>query len=117
MAASILVVDDEEDVRGYLCSLLEDNGYVVDSAEDGNRAWRAIEEQRPDLILLDLMMPEQTGTGLYRRLHDHKGLREIPVIVISGLAGRNVAVGKAVPVFDKPIDEEGLLEKISEMIA
>ena len=114
MAASILVVDDEEDVRGYLCSLLEDNGYVVDSAEDGNRAWRAIEEQRPDLILLDLMMPEQTGTGLYRRLHDHKGLREI---VISGLAGRNVAVGKAVPVFDKPIDEEGLLEKISEMIA
>ncbi|MDX2437158.1 MAG: response regulator [Acidobacteriota bacterium] len=117
MAARILVVDDEEDVRGFLCSLLEDNGYVVDAAEDGNRAWRAIEEQRPDLILLDLMMPEQTGTGLYRMLHDHKDLREIPVIVISGLAGRNVAVGKTVPVFDKPIDEDGLLKKISEMIA
>jgi CheY-like chemotaxis protein len=117
MAARILVVDDEEDVRGFLCSLLEDNGYEVEVAEDGNQAWRAIDKQRPDLILLDLMMPEQTGTGLYRKLHDHKSLREIPVIVISGLAGRNVAVGRSVPVFDKPIDQQGLLAKISEMIA
>jgi len=116
MAARVLVVDDEEDVRGFLCSLLEDNGYEVEGAEDGNHAWRAIQEQRPDLILLDLMMPAQTGTGLYRKLHDHKDLREIPVIVISGLAGRNVAVGRSVPVFDKPIDEEGLLRQISEMI-
>lgn len=116
MAGRVLVVDDEEDVRSFLCSLLEDNGYEVEVAEDGNRAWRAIEKQRPDLILLDLMMPEQTGTGLYRMLHDHKSLRNIPVIVISGLAGRNVAVGKSVPVFDKPIDEQGLLRQISEMI-
>ena len=116
MAARILVVDDEEDVRSFLCSLLEDHGYEVEVAEDGNRAWRAIEAQRPDLILLDLMMPEQTGTGLYRRLHDHKDLREIPVIVVSGLAGRNVAVGKSVPVFDKPIDEQELLRQIGEML-
>ncbi|MEE4271687.1 MAG: response regulator [Thermoanaerobaculales bacterium] len=116
MRASILVVDDEEDVRGYLSSLLEDNGYAVETAEDGNQAWRLIEAQPPDLILLDLMMPEQTGTGLYRMLHDHKTVRDIPVIVISGLAGRNVAVGKTVPVFDKPIDEDGLLKKIDEMV-
>jgi len=116
MKARILVVDDEEDIRGFLCSLLEDNDYAVDTAEDGNQAWRLINAQPPDLILLDLMMPEQTGTGLYRMLHDHKEVRDIPVIVISGLAGRNVAVGKTVPVFDKPIDEDGLLKKISEMV-
>lgn len=116
MTRRILVVDDEEDVRGFLSSLLEDNGYAVELAEDGNQAWRAIEGQRPDLILLDLMMPEQTGTGLFRMLHDHQGLRDIPVIVISGLAGRNIAVSKSVPVFDKPIDEQGLLKKIAEMI-
>jgi CheY-like chemotaxis protein len=115
MAKHILVVDDEEDVRGFLRSLLEDNGYSVDVAEDGNKAWETIDRKRPDVILLDLMMPEQTGTGLYRKLHDRKGLRDIPVIVISGLAGRNVAVGKSVPVFDKPIEEEKLLQKIQEM--
>jgi CheY-like chemotaxis protein len=116
MAARILVVDDEEDVRGFLSSLLEDNGYLVETAEDGNQAWRIIQTHPPELILLDLMMPEQTGTGLYRMLHDHKEVRDIPVIVISGLAGRNVAVGKNVPVFDKPIDEDGLLKMIDDMI-
>ena len=116
MAARILVVDDEEDVRGFLCSLLEDNGYEVEMAEDGNSAWEAIRKRSPDLILLDLLMPEQTGTGLFRRLHDHKELCEIPVIVVSGLAGRNVAVGKSVPVFDKPIDEQALLREINEMV-
>jgi len=116
MSKLILVVDDEQDVREFLRSLLEDNGYSVAVAEDGIKAWGAIEWQRPDLILLDLMMPEQTGTGLYRRLRDRKGLSGIPVIVISGLAGRNVAVGKSVPVFDKPVEEEKLLEKIAELI-
>lgn len=116
MAKQILVVDDEKDVRDFLKSLLEDNGYAVRVAEDGNKAWEAIGRQRPDLILLDLMMPEQTGTGLYRRLHDRSTFKDIPVIVISGLAGRNVAVGKAVPVFDKPIEEEGLLNKIAQLI-
>jgi len=96
--------------------LLEDNEYPVVVAEDGVKGWEAIDRQRPDLILLDLMMPEQTGTGLYRKLRDRKGLSDIPVIVISGLAGRNVAVGKSVPVFDKPIEEEKLLEKIAELI-
>ena len=116
MARRVLVVDDEEDVRGFLCALLEDNGYEAVAAEDGNRAWEAIQARHPDLVLLDLMMPEQTGTGLYRKLHDHKDLRDIPVIVISGLAGRTVAVSKAVPVFDKPIDEERLLQQIAQMI-
>ena len=116
MAARILVVDDEEDVRGFLRALLEDNGYEVETAEDGNRAWEAIRAQRPSLILLDLMMPEKTGTGLYRKLHDNKEMKNIPVIVISGLAGRSVAVSKTVPVFDKPIDEERLLLQIEQMI-
>ena len=116
MAKNILVVDDEPDVREFLSSYLEDNGYAVQTAEDSTQALKLIEVNIPDLILLDLMMPEETGTGLYRKLHDKKAYKEIPVIVISGAAGRDVAVSKSVPVFDKPIDKEGLLSTIQESI-
>ncbi|MEJ2581533.1 MAG: response regulator, partial [Acidobacteriota bacterium] len=60
----------------------------------------------PDLIVLDLQMPEQTGTDFYRRLLKNEGLREIPIIVVSGLAGRHLAVSRPYAVFDKPIDPE-----------
>jgi len=116
MAKNILVVDDEPDVREFLSDYLGDNGFYVRTAEDGTQALKLIETDIPDLILLDLMMPEETGTGLYRKLHDKKAYREIPVIVISGAAGRDVAVSKSVPVFDKPIDKEALLAKIQETI-
>lgn len=116
MAKNILVVDDEPDVREFLSSYLEDNGYSVQAAEDGTKALKLIDGAIPDLILLDLMMPEETGTGLYRKLHDKKAYKEIPVIVISGAAGRDVAVSKSVPVFDKPIDKEALLLKVRETI-
>jgi CheY-like chemotaxis protein len=117
MAKKILVVDDEQDVRDYLSSYLEDQGYECRSAQDGLVAMEMVQQEPPDLILLDLQMPEETGTGLYRKLHHKKDLKEIPVIVISGLAGRDVAVGKSVPVFDKPIDKEGLLATIKEKLS
>jgi len=116
MKQSILVVDDEPDVREYLTDYLDDVGYNVKSAEDGNKAMDLIEESVPDMILLDLMMPEETGTGLYRKLHQKKAYKDIPVIVISAAAGRDVAVSKSVPVFDKPIDREELLKAIEERI-
>ena len=65
---------------------------------------------------LDLLMPKETGTDLYRRIHQKKGLEEVPVIVISGLPGRHLAVSKSVPVFDKPIDETRLLEEVKKAI-
>ena len=69
MKARILVVDDEEDVRGFLASLLEDNDYSVETAEDGNQAWRLIEAQPPDLILMDIMLAgDLNGIEATRRL-------------------------------------------------
>jgi CheY-like chemotaxis protein len=116
MAKKILVVDDEPDVREYLTTLLEDSGYEARSAYDGIAAMELIEQEAPDLILLDLMMPEETGTGLYRKLHHRKEFKNIPVIVISGVAGRDLAVSKSVPVFEKPIDEAGLLRAIGQSL-
>ncbi len=116
MSASILVVDDEQDVRQFLRDLLTDEGYSVRVAEDAAAAWERIAERQPDLILLDLLMPSETGTGLYRRLRRKGGTKEIPVIVISALAGREVAVSRSVPVFDKPIDADGLLKAVGRVL-
>ena len=116
MKKDILVVDDEMDVREFLSDLLADEGYSIRKAEDGIKAMEMISQKKPDLILLDLMMPGETGTDLYRKIHRKKDFEDIPVIVISGLPGRYLAVSKSVPVFDKPIDEEKLLEQVKSAI-
>ncbi len=116
MSANILVVDDEQDIRQFLTDILEDEGYNVRSAEDGIKAMEMAGKDKPDLVLLDLMMPRETGTGFFRKLHGKKELKKTPVIIISGLAGRNVAVSPSVPVFDKPIDERRLLAMVHDIL-
>ena len=113
----VLVVDDEKDIVEFLTELLEDNGYRVSSANDGIEAMEAVSEEKPDLILLDLQMPEETGTGFYRKLQHKKEFKGIPVIVISGLAGSYVAVSKSVPVIEKPPTEESVLEEVRKALA
>ena len=112
----ILVVDDEKDIVEFLTQLLEDNGYTVRSALDGLEAMKLVQERKPDLILLDLQMPEETGTGLYRKLQHKKEYKDIPVIVLSGLAGSYLAVSKSVPVLDKPPEEENVLEEVRKAL-
>jgi CheY-like chemotaxis protein len=112
----ILVVDDERDVVEFLTDLLKDNGYAVTPAYDGAEAMALISQETPDLILLDLEMPKETGTGLYRKLHNKKEYKDIPVVVISGLAGNYLAVGKSVPVIDKPPDQEEVLQQVAKAL-
>ncbi len=109
MSKKILVIDDEKDVNNFLTRLLTDNGYTVQSAFNVQEAMRLIEETEVDLMLLDLQMPGETGTDLYRKLRNKKA---IPTIVVSGVAGRNLAVGRGVTVLGKPIDEEKLLSEV-----
>ena len=116
MGNHILVIDDEPDVVGFLTRLLQDNGYEVTSASNAVDALEQITQQPPRLILLDLQMPYESGTDLYRKLHSRNDLKEIPIIVVSGLAGRNVAVSRDVPVIDKPIDEERLLKEVARAL-
>ncbi len=112
----ILVIDDEKDICEFLTQLLEDHGYEVSVAYDGVQGMEMVLKNRPDLILLDLQMPEETGTGLYRKLHNKKEYKDIPVIVISGLAGAYLAVSKSVPVIDKPPDEEEVLREVAKAL-
>jgi CheY-like chemotaxis protein len=116
MAKKILVVDDEADIVEFLTALLSDHGYDVSAARNGVEAMDRVREGPPALILLDLQMPEETGTGFYRKLRDRKELRDIPVIIVSGLAGRNVAVSRSVPVLEKPLDESVVLTAVRQAL-
>jgi len=103
MSYTVMVVDDEADVRAFLTAVLEKSGYRVVTAKDGGQALAMAEKEKPDLIVLDLQMPDQTGTDFYRRLMKQEALRDTPIIVVSGLAGRHLAVSRPFAVFDKPI--------------
>lgn len=82
----ILVVDDEPNVRDYLRTLLEDAGFTVTTAEDGEAAMAIIRQSRPDLISLDLVMPRKTGHRLLLELKRDKELARIPVLVVTAHA-------------------------------
>ena len=82
---SVLVIDDDSRVRTVVSWQLEAEGYVVHEAADGNAAWQAITEQRPDLVVLDLSLPGMSGLDLLRRLRE-AGDRT-PVVVLSGRNG------------------------------
>ncbi len=116
MAAKILVVDDEQDVRTFLSSILERQGYETRTAGDGVEAFEFVERERPDLVILDLQMPNQTGTEFFRRLTRHREVADIPVIIVSGLAGRHLAVKEPIAVFDKPIDPVEFIAAVEKAI-
>jgi len=116
MSKKILVVDDEPDVLTFLSTLLKDAGYEVLRAKDGIEALQVAKQKKPDLISLDLAMPNNTGTEFYRKLQKDKQIAETPVIIVSGLAGRHLAVRKPVAVFDKPIDRDEFLKAVRSAI-
>jgi two-component system phosphate regulon response regulator PhoB len=82
----ILVVDDELDTRIFLSTLLETSGYKPIVAVDGLEGIRKARELRPELIILDVMMPREGGVEMYRQLKADETLRGIPVIMLSGIA-------------------------------
>jgi len=116
MSKKILIIDDEQDVRDYLETFLKAEGYETVTAEDGVIGLEVLKAEQPDLITLDLQMPNDTGTGFYRKIHRDDKFSTIPIIIISGIPGRHLAVKEPVAVFDKPIDREKLLEAVKKAI-
>ena len=116
MAKKIMIVDDDQDIRSYLTQLFQDNGYETVTAGDGSEAKDMVEQVKPDLITLDLEMPNEWGPRFYRKLSQTPELKNIPVIVISGLSGNKYAIQKAVASLTKPFDPEQLLKIVKETI-
>ena len=115
MAKKILIVDDDTTIVKYLTALFEDNGYTTTSAADGVKAFEMLENAPPDLITLDLQMPEEWGPRFYRKMSKDKKYKNIPVIVISGLDGDH-AIRNAVAFIRKPFDADKLLGIVKKTI-
>ncbi|KPJ95467.1 MAG: hypothetical protein AMS18_02790 [Gemmatimonas sp. SG8_17] len=116
MSKKVLVVDDEADVRRFLIAVLNKHGYETVAAEDGTQALEVARQEKPDLVILDLQMPHETGTGFYRKFSRSKDYEATPIIVVSGLAGRDLAVKKPVAVFDKPIDPDEFIAAVRKAL-
>jgi CheY-like chemotaxis protein len=86
MGAKVLVVDDEPDVVRYFTAVLEENGYVTTSASDGLEALTRVRQDPPDLVLLDITMPNHSGVRVYRELKEDEALKKIPVVIITGIS-------------------------------
>lgn len=86
MAKKVLVVDDELDMRVFTATLLETNGYKPISAEDGKQGLEVARKTKPALIIMDMMMPKESGIQMYRELKKDPDLSNIPVVVVSALS-------------------------------
>lgn len=116
MPKKVMVVDDDPVIARYLVNILNDNGYETCSAGSGVEAYDVLKKEKPDLITLDIEMPEEWGPQFYRRLTKNKEFKDIPVIVISGVPSRHLAISKAIISLSKPFDPEQLIGIIKNTI-
>lgn len=125
-AKKVLVVDDEPDVITYLNALFEDNGFDVISATNGKEAFDLAQKEKPDIISLDITMPEESGLRAYRDLQENPVTKGIPVIIVTGVSYGYKSFEKFLQTrrqvkppaafFEKPIDREELLSKVKEIL-
>jgi DNA-binding response OmpR family regulator len=116
MKKKIMVIEDDPAVADYLITLFEDNGYATSLATNVKDGYDIALKARPDLITLDLELPDEWGPRFFRKMTEDKKLKNIPVIVISGLAGNQYAISKAVATLSKPFDRDELLKIVKENI-
>jgi excisionase family DNA binding protein len=116
----ILIVDDDDQVREFIRVNLEMEGYVVREAASAEEGLAAIDEQSPDLILLDVMMPQVDGWEMLRRLQKRHGVDAVPVIMFSGKvdesAVKNASSRGAQGFIGKPFNAQQLIESTKQLV-
>lgn len=117
----ILIVDDDGGVRELVSKLLDKKGYDVSTAGDGASARRAILTEKPDLILMDIMLPDTHGSDIIAEIRQDPALPEIPVIFLSAIAdtadAEITAAGKRYPALAKPLKSAQLLEQVQAALS
>lgn len=129
MGKKVLVVDDDADVRTFVTTVIETHGYTPLVATNGEEAMARIKENKPDLIILDVLMPRESGIRMYRHLKTDVALKSIPVIILSGIAKRTFLRsqaalaefgGESVPepeaYLEKPAEPEELAQAINKVL-
>jgi excisionase family DNA binding protein len=115
----VLIVDDDERLREYVRVNLEAEGYEVREAGNAQEGLDALEEEPPDLILLDVMMPKVDGWEMLRRVQERHGVGSIPVIMFSGKAeeGAAEAASRGAHGFiGKPFDPRSLIDSTKQLL-
>ena len=124
----ILVIDDEPHVVTYIKTLLEDNGFDTATAANGREGMEVAKEYKPDLVCLDITMPEESGIRFYRNLKGDEELKDTPVIVVTAVSyygkdsepfRRFLSTRKQVPppegFIPKPIDQDAFLAEVKKI--
>ena len=125
----ILIIDDEKSIRTYLETLLQDNGYETVTANDGIEGMEKVNSEKPDLVALDISMPEQSGVRCYRDIKENSETTSLPVIIVTGVTGwggkpeefqKFISSRKQIPPPDgfiaKPIDQEEFLAAVAKVL-
>lgn len=120
----ILIVDDEEDVLTYFEAVFQDNGFDTVSAEDGIEGFELAKSEKPDLIVLDITMPKQSGLKTYRQYKRQPALKNIPVIIVTAvndsfkeLLDELEDLEQPKGIFYKPIDPQELLKVVAGILS
>lgn len=126
---TVLVVDDQPDARVFLAVLLKTNGFIPVLAKDGTEGLGKAREHRPDLVILDVMMPGEGGARMYRQLKTDNTLKSIPVIMSTAVGATtfhhylnmlNLQLADPIPqpdgYMEKPLEPQRLLDLIQRLL-
>ena len=120
MRKKVLIADDEPNIVTALEFLLERNGYEVYIARNGDAALKLVEQHRPDLVLLDVMMPVKSGFEVCQRMRERADWRDIKIIMLTA-KGRDVEMSKGLSIgadsyITKPFSTQELVAKINGLL-
>lgn len=114
MTRTVLIADDEEFIVDLLATLLEDEGYLVLRAYDGEQALAVAREHQPALVITDIMMPKLNGLDLAKRLREEQHDNEGPAIVLMSAVNPTAAIADTI-YLPKPFDIDRVLELVATL--
>ncbi len=125
----VLIVDDDVDIRKVVSKLIEKSGYQAMEAKNGLEGMGKVREDKPDLIILDMLMPKESGIRMYHELKTEGPLKDIPVIVLSAIPKKSFLrsqkvldefAGQSVPepeaYIEKPEEPEELIALMKKIL-
>lgn len=115
MAKTILIADDEEFIVDLLATLLEDEGYGVLRAYDGEQALATFQRDRPQLVITDIMMPRMTGTELVTQLRLHEHSASLTPVILMSAVSNAVSIPNTI-YLPKPFDIDHVLELVERLV-
>lgn len=116
----VLIVDDEEGTREAIGYILEKRGFIAEDAANGKKALEKVAQEKPDIIILDIAMPEMDGLQTCKRLRENPDTQDIPIIFLSAQRSPTAlapeAPGAPIEYISKPCDIDRLLRRIDSLV-